>query len=265
MTDIVTQFGHADHNGPRHANSNEEPHNEKAAQKNALRAANDNPSDGVAGEAETFRISRPDMMHRTIQFTAKRAVDIAASGASLVALAPVLLMIAAAIKLESRGPALFRQHRTGLNGQLFGILKFRSMYTDLGDPTGVAQTVDDDRRITRTGRLLRRTNLDELPQLWNVLVGDMSLVGPRPHVPGMLAAGKPYEELVEGYEHRHMMRPGLTGLAQCRGLRGPTHNRWKAIRRIACDIEYVKNFSLLLDAKIIVRTIVNEFGGGTGS
>ncbi|OBZ94475.1 exopolysaccharide biosynthesis protein [Pararhizobium polonicum] len=199
-----------------------------------------------------------------VQLALKRAFDIAGSFFGLLVLAPVVLLIAVLIKLESKGPVFFRQLRTGLNEAPFEILKFRSMYTDLCDWSGVRQTVDNDPRITPLGRVLRKTNLDELPQLWNVLIGDMSLVGPRPHVPDMLAAGRSYSELVQGYEYRHLMRPGLTGLAQARGLRGPTGHRWMAIRRIVCDVEYVRNFSLFLDMKIMIRTVVNELRGGTG-
>ena len=202
---------------------------------------------------------------RPIQLVLKRAVDIVVAGGALLVMLPVLLLIAAVIRIESKGSPLFRQTRIGRDNRPFSILKFRSMYVDRGDPTGVTQTVDADTRVTMTGRALRRTNLDELPQLWNVLVGDMSIVGPRPHVPGMLAAGRPYDELVIGYDHRHAMRPGLTGLAQSRGLRGPTDNRWKAIRRVVCDVEYIRSFSLALDAKIVARTIINEIKGGTGS
>ncbi|HTO31236.1 MAG TPA: sugar transferase [Pararhizobium sp.] len=191
-------------------------------------------------------------------------MDIAGSFLGLLVLSPLMLLVAVLIKLESKGPVFFRQLRTGINETPFEILKFRSMYTDLCDNSGVRQTVDNDPRITPLGRILRRTNLDELPQLWNVLIGDMSLVGPRPHVPDMLAAGRTYSDLVQGYEYRHLMRPGITGLAQVRGLRGPTGHRWMAIRRIVCDVEYVRNFSLLLDIKIIIRTIINEFKGGTG-
>lgn len=199
-----------------------------------------------------------------LQFALKRGIDFVGSLAGLVLLAPVLVLIAIAIKIESKGPVFFRQVRTGLNEVPFEILKFRSMYTDLCDGSGVRQTIDNDPRITPLGRLLRKTNLDEIPQLWNVLVGDMSLVGPRPHVPDMLAAGRNYADLVQGYEYRHLMRPGLTGLAQARGLRGPTTHRWMAIRRIVCDVEYVRNFSIVLDLKIIVRTLINELKGGTG-
>ncbi|MCV9966019.1 sugar transferase [Pararhizobium sp. BT-229] len=199
-----------------------------------------------------------------VQLALKRFIDISGSLFGLLVLAPVILCIAVLIKMESKGPVFFRQLRTGLNEAPFEILKFRSMYTDLCDLSGVRQTVDNDPRITPLGRVLRKTNLDELPQLWNVLIGDMSLVGPRPHVPDMLAAGRSYNELVQGYEYRHLMRPGLTGLAQARGLRGPTGHRWMAIRRIVCDVEYVRQFSLLLDIKIIIRTVINELKGGTG-
>lgn len=202
---------------------------------------------------------------RPVALALKRVIDIVASLTGLLVLAPVLIMIAVAIRVESPGPVFFRQLRTGRDEIPFEILKFRSMHTDLCDRTGVQQTTDNDPRITRIGRVLRKTNLDELPQLWNVVIGDMSLVGPRPHVPDMLAAGRNYSELVQGYEYRHLMRPGLTGLSQARGLRGPTNHRWMAIRRIVCDVEYVRNFSLLLDMKIIVRTVINELRGGTGS
>ena len=156
----------------------------------------------------------PDM---PLQLALKRTMDIVGSFLGLLILAPVILLVAVLIKLESKGPVFFRQLRTGLNETPFEILKFRSMYTDLCDNSGVRQTVDNDPRITPLGRILRKTNLDELPQLWNVLIGDMSLVGPRPHVPDMLAAGRSYSELVQGYEYRHLMRPGITGLAQARG------------------------------------------------
>ncbi|MBW9066341.1 sugar transferase [Rhizobium herbae] len=199
-----------------------------------------------------------------VQLAIKRVIDIGGALFGILVLSPVFLLIAVLIKLESKGPVFFKQLRTGLNEVPFEILKFRSMYTALCDVSGMRQTIDNDPRITSVGRFLRRTNLDELPQLWNVLIGDMSLVGPRPHVPDMLAAGRNYDELVQGYEYRHLMRPGLTGLAQARGLRGPTAHRWVAIRRIVCDVEYVRHFSLLLDMKIIVRTVINELKGGTG-
>jgi len=211
-----------------------------------------------------FYVNPASAPNMPLHLAAKRAIDVVGSFLGLLVLSPIVLLIAVLIRLESKGPVFFRQLRTGLNETPFEILKFRSMYTDLCDNSGVRQTVDNDPRITPLGRILRKTNLDELPQLWNVLIGDMSLVGPRPHVPDMLAAGRSYSELVRGYEYRHLMRPGLTGLAQARGLRGPTGHRWMAIRRIVCDVEYVRNFSLFLDMKIMIRTVINELKGGTG-
>lgn len=166
--------------------------------------------------------------------------------------------------MDSKGPILFSQRRWGKDGRVILVYKFRSMRTDLCDETGVKQTTKGDQRVTRVGAMLRRSNIDELPQLWNVLVGDMSLVGPRCHPIGMLAAGVPYETLVPNYHDRHVMRPGLTGLAQVRGLRGPTDRRSKARARIACDLHYVENFTVWLDFKILVATAWSEFRGGTG-
>ncbi|PZM15572.1 exopolysaccharide biosynthesis protein [Rhizobium tubonense] len=191
-------------------------------------------------------------------------MDIVLSAAALLILAPLLVVIAVAIRVESKGSPLFSQIRWGKDGRKILVFKFRSMRSDLGDPTGVAQTIKGDPRITRVGALLRRTNLDELPQIYNVLRGDMSLVGPRCHAIGMLAGGMLYEELVPEYHNRHSMRPGLTGLAQMRGLRGPTDKAAKARARIASDLRYVRNFSLLLDVKILIGTIANELRGGQG-
>jgi polysaccharide biosynthesis protein PslA len=191
-------------------------------------------------------------------------LDIVGALIGLLLLAPVMIAIALLIKATSRGPVLFGQDRTGHGNSTFRILKYRTMYVDRCDVSGVSQTVENDPRITPIGRILRRTNLDELPQLVNVLVGDMSLVGPRPHVPGMLAAGKPYEELVLGYENRHYMRPGITGLAQVHGLRGPTVEHEPSVLRIARDLEYIRDFSIWLDIKILVRTFVSEARGGSG-
>jgi lipopolysaccharide/colanic/teichoic acid biosynthesis glycosyltransferase len=201
---------------------------------------------------------------RYIQLLGKRTMDIALSAAALLVLAPVLVIIAIAICLESKGSPLFSQIRWGKDGGKILVFKFRSMRADLGDPTGVNQTIKGDPRITKVGAFLRRTNLDEIPQIYNVLRGDMSLVGPRCHAIGMLAGGVLYEELVPEYHDRHSMRPGLTGLAQMRGLRGPTDKPAKARARIASDLRYVENFSLLLDVQILIGTIVNEMRGGQG-
>lgn len=202
---------------------------------------------------------------RSINLVLKRALDIVLSGSALLAMSLVLIGTAIAVKVTSRGPTLFVQMRPGLNGVMFPMLKFRTMYADLGDASGVKQTVANDPRITSIGAFLRRTSLDELPQLINVLLGHMSLVGPRPHPANMLAAGMDYRDLVPYYEMRYAMKPGLSGWAQANGLRGPTDEAGKARARIAHDMAYVQNFSVLLDIKIIFRTIIREFVAGTGS
>jgi len=194
----------------------------------------------------------------------KRSLDMFGAGAGLVMLAPLLFGLAILIKLTSKGPILFCQERHGLNGDVFVAYKFRSMYVDQCDRSGVRQTVKDDPRITPIGRFLRRSNFDELPQLLNVLTGHMSLVGPRPHVPGMLANGVPYEEFDTRYQSRHRVKPGITGLAQVNGYRGETKDAHAARMRLHLDLEYVDNHSVILDAKIIARTVVVEFFQGRG-
>lgn len=203
-------------------------------------------------------------LHKPVQFALKRAFDITVSASALVLLLPFFAAIAAMIVIENRGPVFFSQLRWGRGGKLIRIYKFRSMRTDMCDETGVAQTKENDPRVTRIGAFLRKTNLDELPQLLNIIKGDMSIVGPRCHVPGMLAAGRLYEDLVEDYHLRHLVRPGLTGLAQVNGLRGPTDREDVSRSRIAYDIEYVRSFSILMDLRIFARTVVNEIRGGTG-
>lgn len=199
-----------------------------------------------------------------VRLGVKRLFDVAASVSALIVLAPFFLAIALFIKLDDGGPVFFRQIRWGLNGRKIMVFKFRSMRAEDCDPSGIQQTVKGDSRMTGIGALLRRTNIDELPQLFNVLMGDMSLVGPRCHAINMRAAGRLYEELVPHYHQRHIMRPGITGLAQTRGWRGPTARPLQARARIACDIYYVKNFSLLLDFKILLKTLAIELRGGTG-
>jgi len=203
-------------------------------------------------------------LQKPVNFAAKRMLDIAVSATALLFLLPVFLMVAAAIKWESNGPVFFTQNRWGRGGRLIRIFKFRSMRNDLCDVTGVEQTRRDDPRVTRIGAMLRKTNLDELPQLINILIGDMSLVGPRCHVPGMLAGGVLYEDLVKDYHIRHLVRPGLTGLAQYRGYRGPTDREDLARARFASDIEYIRTFSVWMDVKLLVGTFVKEVRGGTG-
>ena len=188
----------------------------------------------------------------------KRAFDIGFVLMLLPVLAPVLGLAALAIKIELPGPVLFRQWRFGLGSRPTQVLKFRSMYHERSDSTGEARTLARDPRVTRVGRILRRTSIDELPQLINVLRGDMSLVGPRPHATHMKVEGTYYFEAVESYRARHRVKPGITGWAQINGSRGEVDTFDKARRRIELDLWYINNWSFTLDMWIILRT---AFGG----
>ncbi|MEM9106791.1 MAG: sugar transferase [Pseudomonadota bacterium] len=194
----------------------------------------------------------------------KRSLDLFGSACGLLLLMPLFEILAAVIKATSKGSVLFRQDRHGLDGKPFKAYKFRSMYVDQCDPSGVRQTVKDDPRITPIGRFLRKSNFDELPQLLNVLKGEMSLVGPRPHVPGMLANGVPYEQFDPRYQSRHRVKPGITGLAQVNGFRGETKTARAASMRLYYDLKYIEVRSIYLDVKIIVNTVTQEFFGGKG-
>ena len=194
---------------------------------------------------------------------AKRWFDVSVALVLLLFSLPGLILIAVAIKMTSPGPVLFRQKRYGLGNRQFQIMKFRTMFSNALDTSGVAQTRKHDPRVTPIGRLLRRSSLDELPQLWNVIRGDMSLVGPRPHVPGMLAGGVLYEELVPYYFERHRMRVGITGLAQVSGLRGSTVDPGVAKARIDKDLEYIERWSFAMDIRIIWLTARREFLTGS--
>jgi putative colanic acid biosynthesis UDP-glucose lipid carrier transferase len=187
---------------------------------------------------------------RVADSKAKRALDIAVSAAALVFLAPLLLVIAAAVWVESPGPILFRQHRTGYAGRVFSILKFRSM-TVQEDGDRVAQARQGDLRVTRVGAVLRKLSFDELPQLINVLRGEMSLVGPRPHA---VAHDRQFRQWVPNYAKRFAARPGITGLAQVNGLRGEIVRESSIILRAAADIRYIETWSLRRDIWILVRT-----------
>jgi lipopolysaccharide/colanic/teichoic acid biosynthesis glycosyltransferase len=184
---------------------------------------------------------------------AKRALDIVLGGLLLgLALLPMVL-IGLAIRLETPGPALFRQRRIGKGGRPFLVLKFRTMHVH---PAPVLrQATRGDARVTRLGAILRRLSIDELPQLINVLRGEMSLVGPRPHAPGTCAAGRPFEVVARGYDARHLVLPGMTGLAQIRGWRGETATEEALCRRVDADLEYIARWSLALDLAILLRTI----------
>ncbi|HEY9539016.1 MAG TPA: undecaprenyl-phosphate glucose phosphotransferase [Kiloniellaceae bacterium] len=187
-------------------------------------------------------------------FVVKTLEDRVLAGSLLLLLSPLLLVAALAIKLDSRGPVFFRQKRYGFNHNLFDCWKFRTMHHHLTDANAEVLTRRDDGRVTRVGRFLRRTSLDELPQLINVLKGDMSLVGPRPHATSAKAAGRLYEEAVDAYAARHRVKPGITGWAQVNGWRGETDTLEKIERRVECDLFYIEHWSLALDLKILLRT-----------
>ncbi len=185
----------------------------------------------------------------------KRAFDIGFSAVSLLLFAPFMLVIALLIRLGDGGPALFVQRRMGRGNTFFRMLKFRTMRQGASDHAGHASTARDDERITPIGRFLRRTSLDELPQLWNVLKGEMSIVGPRPHALGSRANNKLFWEVDEQYWKRHALKPGLTGLAQVRGQRGNTEEETDLTDRLQSDLEYMSGWSLQRDIGIIVQTL----------
>ncbi len=180
----------------------------------------------------------------------KRLLDIALASIALLLLAPLLLTVAVLIKLDSPGMVIFRQSRRGFNGKPFDICKFRSMYVAENGGT-ITQATRQDARVTRVGRFLRKTSIDELPQLWNVLRGEMSLVGPRPHA---LAHDNYYDQIIEKYVFRHHMKPGLTGWAQVNGFRGETPTIDLMEKRVEYDVWYVSNWSIWLDIRIILST-----------
>jgi lipopolysaccharide/colanic/teichoic acid biosynthesis glycosyltransferase len=185
----------------------------------------------------------------------KRAFDLALAGGALILLSPLLLLAAILIKLEDGGPVLFRQRRLGRGNRFFSIYKLRTMRAEDGDAEGHRSTLRGDRRVTRVGRLLRRTSIDELPQLLNVVKGEMSIVGPRPHALGSQAGQKLFWEVDARYWQRHCLRPGLTGLAQVRGLRGATDTEDHLSSRLQADLEYLAGWSVWRDLRIIFATI----------
>ncbi|MEM6266938.1 MAG: exopolysaccharide biosynthesis polyprenyl glycosylphosphotransferase [Pseudomonadota bacterium] len=186
---------------------------------------------------------------------AKRVFDITVALAGLVVLSPLLLVVALLIKLEDGGPVLFVQRRLGRGNQFFDMLKFRSMRPEKLDADGTRSTARDDDRITKIGAFIRRTSVDELPQLINVLQGDMSIVGPRPHALGSRANNKYFWEVDGQYWQRHCLKPGLTGLAQVRGHRGATEQEKDLTDRLQSDLEYISGWSLRRDFQIVFKTI----------
>jgi Undecaprenyl-phosphate glucose phosphotransferase len=186
---------------------------------------------------------------------AKRVQDLVFGALALLAAAPVMALIAIAVRLDSRGPILFRQRRHGFNGEVIEVWKFRSMRQEAADATASRQVCADDDRVTRVGRIIRRLSLDELPQLFNVLKGEMSLVGPRPHAIGMKTAGEESARLVAEYAWRHRMKPGLTGWAQINGSIGAVDTPELVRRRVALDVEYIERQSFWFDLYILTMTL----------
>ncbi|TRD11227.1 sugar transferase [Erythrobacter insulae] len=219
-----------------------------------------------AHELGVLGVHRYDDLGRTTQVVStgplgmrgrimKRGFDIAVAGLALIVLAPVLLVVAVIIKLEDRGPVLFIQRRLGRGNQFFDMLKFRSMRSAQSDADGDQSTMRDDARITKIGSFIRRTSIDELPQMINVLRGEMSLVGPRPHALGSRANNKFFWEVDGQYWQRHSLKPGLTGLAQIRGHRGATEHEKDLTDRLQSDLEYIAGWTIRRDLEIIYKTI----------
>jgi len=186
----------------------------------------------------------------------KRIFDLSIAVPAVIALSPLLFLTALVIKLESAGPILFRQRRMGRGNQMFHVYKFRSMRVECSDADGNRSASRDDDRITRVGRIIRATSIDELPQLFNVILGDMSLVGPRPHALGSLAGERLFWHVDQRYWLRHALKPGITGLAQVRGYRGATDREEDLVNRLQSDLEYVSDWSIVGDISILVRTAV---------
>ncbi len=204
------------------------------------------------GRVLTIQVQSPPLS--AFDLAVKRSFDVFAATVGLIVLSPLLLVVSIAIKLDSRGPVLFRQKRHGFNNAPIAVFKFRSM-TTLEDGDQFTQAAKDDPRVTVVGRLLRRTNIDELPQLINVLRGDMSIVGPRPHATGH---NRLFQEKIAPFSRRHVVKPGITGWAQVNGLRGETDTLEKMQRRVELDLYYIDNWSFLLDMKIILLTLLSR-------
>jgi lipopolysaccharide/colanic/teichoic acid biosynthesis glycosyltransferase len=207
---------------------------------------------GSFGGRETHIVSKgPLNMSNRVK---KRLFDLALTLPALFLLAPLMILVAIAIKIDSRGPVLFLQERVGLGNRLFRIAKFRSMHGAEADLKGATSASRSDSRVTRVGRILRKTSIDELPQLFNVLLGQMSIVGPRPHALGSTADAKLFWQISEYYWCRHALKPGITGLAQVRGYRGATEKMADLENRLGADLEYLRDWSLTREIVIVLRT-----------
>jgi lipopolysaccharide/colanic/teichoic acid biosynthesis glycosyltransferase len=208
---------------------------------------------GSFGDSATVIVSAGSLDLR--QRIVKRALDLALGVTALIVLAPFLLIVALAVKLDSPGAVLFVQDRVGRGNRLFGMYKFRSMRSDACDSKASKLTTRGDARVTKVGRFIRATSIDELPQIFNIIKGDMSFVGPRPHALGALAGDLLYWEVDERYWHRHSCKPGLTGLAQVRGFRGNTYREIDLTNRLQADLQYVSGWSIWRDVSILLATL----------
>jgi len=213
--------------------------------------------DALSDADPTVDANRFSCLSKT-QDRVKRAFDLVIVPLCIVILLPLLGLIVLAIRLTSPGPVIFRQPRIGRFNRRFICYKFRTMYSRDCDLLADLQTVRGDARITRVGRVLRKFSLDELPQLFNVIKGDMSLVGPRPHAPLTKADGRLFADIVANYDRRHGVRPGITGLAQVNGYRGETRTHDQVIQRIELDLYYIQTWSIWLDLRILLKTIRTE-------
>jgi exopolysaccharide biosynthesis polyprenyl glycosylphosphotransferase len=208
--------------------------------------------DKIGGRSTLVVSSGPLSVQQRI---VKRVFDLALTIPALIFFAPLLAAVAIAIKLDSDGPVMFRQKRMGFGNRLFDVYKFRSMAVEASDHLGTRSTDHSDERVTRVGRFIRRTSLDELPQLFNVLNGTMSLVGPRPHAIGSLAGNLLFWDVDDRYSHRHLLKPGITGLAQIRGFRGTAHHVQDLSHRLQSDLEYMSRWSIWGDIMILLKTV----------
>ncbi|NVK34937.1 MAG: undecaprenyl-phosphate glucose phosphotransferase [Rhodobacteraceae bacterium] len=184
----------------------------------------------------------------------KRIFDVFFATFFIITLSPIMLITAIAIKMESKGPILFRQKRYGFNNEVIDVLKFRSMFHEMSDPDAKQVVTKNDSRVTRVGRFIRKTSIDELPQMFNVLAGSLSLVGPRPHAVNAHTGNRTWDKVVGGYFARHKVKPGVTGWAQINGWRGEVDTQEKIQKRVDCDVYYIENWSLALDLKILFLT-----------
>ncbi len=220
-----------------------------------LEDTDDDTESKAVGRIADFDLMQITGSHqRSGYLLAKRALDLVLSIAGLIALAPLMGAVALAIRLDSPGPVFFRQRRHGYMNEEIVVWKFRSMRVETSDFSAARQVSADDDRVTRVGKFIRKTSLDELPQIFNIITGEMSIVGPRPHAIGMLSGGAEASKLVETYAHRHRIKPGLTGWAAVNGSRGPVDTPEEVRERVALDLEYVERQSFWLDIAIILRT-----------